>query len=208
MEATRGPFEAGRRAGIKEGVARTLAHTFCFVAGAALVAAGVLGFIFGGDSFSTGGTVVGEEFIGLEVNGWHNVVHIATGALLLLASASAVAAATGALVFGIAYAGVAAWGFIDEPIANAVAINDADNWLHVGLAAAGIVVGVSAGALGLSARRDRHAVADEDRIETTDRPTVSTDPADAPESAAAARDPNLPPVSSDPRTTPEHREPS
>jgi hypothetical protein len=64
-------------------------------------------------------------------------------------------AALGALIFGVAYAAVAAWGLIDlDSLEELIAMNDADNWLHVGLAAAGIVVGLAAGALGMSARRE------------------------------------------------------
>ena len=47
------------------------------------------------------------------------------------------------------------WGFVDEDdVVDLLATDTADNWLHVGLGAAGVLVGSVAGALGLSARRE------------------------------------------------------
>ncbi len=159
MEASRDPsFQAGRRAGRKEGAARTIAQTFCLVAGAGLIAAGVLGFFFGGSDFATGNSVQGEEFIVFEVNGWHNIVHIASGALLLLLAPKARVAAIGALIFGLVYAGVTVWGFIEEnDVANLIPINTADNWLHAAIAIAAILAAALSGAFAASSARDaRH----------------------------------------------------
>jgi Domain of unknown function (DUF4383) len=147
---------AAHRAGVREGVARTLAQSFCLVLGLVLIAVGILGFIFGGSDFDTGAEVSGEEFLGLEVNGWHNVVHIATGAFLVLVAGTPASAAIGALVFGIVYAVVCVLGFINgDDLLDFIAINDADNWLHLALAVAAIIVGLTSGALGTSARRQK-----------------------------------------------------
>lgn len=155
MEASRDGFEAGRRAGQKEGAARTIAQAFCLVAGAGLIAAGVLGFFFGGSNFSTGTNVGGEEFIVFEVNAWHNVVHIATGALLVLLAPKARIAALGALIFGLAYVGVAVWGFIDgNDVANLIPVNTADNWLHVAIAIASLLAAATSGAFAASSARE------------------------------------------------------
>jgi Domain of unknown function (DUF4383) len=153
MEASREALARARRAGVREGAARTIAQSFCLIVGAGLVAVGVLGYV-----------LEGNDVIGFEVDGWHNVVHLATGAFLLLMAPRPASAATGALIFGIAYAAVAVWGFIDrESIEDYVAINQADNWLHLGLAAAGVVVGLTAGALGMSARREHRRLEGEPR---------------------------------------------
>jgi hypothetical protein len=155
MEASRDIIEWARRIGRKEGAARTIAQSFCLLIGAALVAGGILGFVFGGTGFDAGGDVQGDDFLIFEVNGWHNVVHIATGAFLLIVSLRAAAAAIGALIFGIVYAAVAVWGLVDgDDVVGLLATDTADNWLHVGLGAAGVLVGAGAGALGLSARRE------------------------------------------------------
>jgi len=151
-------FQRGRRAGLKEGAGRTIAQTFCLVGGLALIGAGVLGFFFGGAEFNTGTRIQGQEFIVFEVNGWHNVVHIATGAFLVLVAPKAKSAATGAAVFGIAYVGVVVWGFIDgNAVANLIPVNTADNWLHVALALSALLAAGLSGAFGASAKRDRSA---------------------------------------------------
>jgi hypothetical protein len=59
---------------------------------AGLIAVGVLGIVFGGSGFDAGGDVQGDDFIIFEVNGWHNVVHIATGAFLVVRFVAAVVA--------------------------------------------------------------------------------------------------------------------
>ncbi len=149
-----GNFEAGRQAGRHEGAARTLAQTTCLAIGVALIAAGVLGFFFGGSGFGTGDSVQGREFLSLEVNGWHNIVHIASGALLLFASPKAKLAGTALLVFGLTYAVVTIWGFVDgNSVANLIPVNLPDNLLHLLLAAGSLFVALTAGALGASARR-------------------------------------------------------
>jgi len=53
------------------------------------------------------------------------------------------------------YAAVALSGFVDgDDVFDLLATDTADNWLHAGLGAAGGLVGLVAGALGLSARRE------------------------------------------------------
>src|SRR3712207_2979195 len=84
---------------------KTPAQWFCYLVGAALLVAGVLGFIADA-SFDTGtgpGELDGGSLIGFEVNGWHNLVHIASGLLLLLAAPKRASARTIALAFGLVY---------------------------------------------------------------------------------------------------------
>ena len=162
MEASRDIIERARRVGRREGTARTVAQSFALLIGAGLIALGVLGFVFGGTAFDTGDNVKGDDFLIFEVNGWHNVVHIVTGAFLVVVSIRAAAAAIGALIFGVVYAAVAVWGFADgNDVAGLVATDTADNWLHVGLGAAGVLVGLVAGALGMAARREHRRLARE-----------------------------------------------
>jgi hypothetical protein len=155
MEASSDIIERARHVGRREGAARTIAQLFCLLLGVGLLAGGVLGLVFGGTGFDAGSDVQGDDFIIFEVNGWHNVVHIATGAFLVVMSTRAAAAATAALIFGVVYAGIAVWGFVEgDEVINLVATDTADNWLHVGLATTGLLVGLLAGALDISARRE------------------------------------------------------
>ncbi len=127
---------------------RTPAQWYCLLVGLALVLAGALGFLVNGSfsdarfglDFDDGEFLNGDLFLGLEVNGWHNVVHIATGALLLLGAWSRGAAKSVALAFGLAYVAVTVIGFIDgDDALNLITINLADNLLHAALAVTAIL---------------------------------------------------------------------
>jgi hypothetical protein len=71
----------------------------------------------------------------LDVNDWHNVVHIATGVLGLVAfAAGAYAARAYALGLGAVYIVVAIWGFIvgdGDSILSIIPVNTEDNVLHL-----------------------------------------------------------------------------
>jgi hypothetical protein len=121
---------------------RTLAQAYCLLAGLALVLVGALGFL--SDDHFGSATDGRGEFLGFDVNGWHNVFHIASGLFLLATKGEPARARAGALAFGLVYAGVAVWGFITgDGVLGVVAIDRADNWLHVGLAALAILSAVA-----------------------------------------------------------------
>ena len=114
---------------------KTPAQLFALVVGATLVAAGILGFFYSAAFGSPGET---DEVLGLlAVNGWHNLVHIATGGLLLSGIGTPAAARRIVLVFGVAYALVVVLGLIvgdGGNILGIIPINTEDNILHVLLA--------------------------------------------------------------------------
>jgi|GEM_PF-457311 hypothetical protein len=122
---------------------RNLAQMFCLVTGAVLLIVGILGFTSDA-SFDAGSNVQGDEFLGFEVNGWHNLVHIATGAFLLAVAGNAATAISGALIFGALYVVVFIWGLIDDTVLWLVPINGADNVLHLILALAAIAAALAA----------------------------------------------------------------
>src|SRR5207302_47435 len=77
---------------------------------------------------------------GVRVTGWHNVVHIVTGALGLVSLAYA-AARSYALLLGVVYVVVAVWGFIignHESILGFIPVNTEDSVLHVILGVTGL----------------------------------------------------------------------
>jgi hypothetical protein len=127
---------------------RTPAQLFALVIGAVLVGAGIIGFFYNA-SFATGQDVPRDAVFGiLDVNAWHNLVHIATGALGLATFASAASARAYALGLGAIYLVVAIWGFVlgdGGVILNLVPVNTADNILHVLIALTGIAAGVMSG---------------------------------------------------------------
>jgi hypothetical protein len=120
--------------------ARSPAQTYALVFGVVLVAAGIIGFFYDA-SFAT--PAVGETpphvFGILDVNGWHNVVHVLTGAIGLAVVGSYSGARTYALVFGVIYVLVAIWGFASPPvILGLLPVNLADNILHLLIGIAGL----------------------------------------------------------------------
>jgi len=125
--------------------AATPARLYAGLIGAVLLVAGIIGFFYSA-SFGSPGEV--DAVLGiLDVNAWHNLIHIASGALGLLAyRAGARASRTYALAFGAVYIVVAIWGFIiggGESILGFIPINDEDNVLHVILGVLGIGAGLA-----------------------------------------------------------------
>jgi hypothetical protein len=130
------------------------AQVFGLVLGATLVAAGIIGFFYNA-TFTSDESVRDAVFGILDVNAWHNLVHIGTGALtLVFALRSEAAARSWALAFGVLYVLVAAWGFIigsGESILSIIPINTEDSVLHLILGVAGFA------AYGLTApKREPH----------------------------------------------------
>lgn len=123
---------------------RTPAQLYALVFGVVLVSVGVLGFIADASFGDPGSNIEGDELLVFEVNGWHNVVHIASGAIGLAVAVSPAASRTFALGFGAVYMAVTIWGFVDgNSVAWLLPVNPADNILHLGIAAAGIGAGVA-----------------------------------------------------------------
>jgi len=104
--------------------------------GAVLVLVGILGF------------VMPSPLLGVfEVNTIHNIVHIASGALTLLAAMQGVGAMrTWGRLFGIVYLAVAILGFVmpGGDLFGLMHVNLADNVLHLGLAAVFLYYGFAA----------------------------------------------------------------
>jgi hypothetical protein len=121
------------------------ARVYSLVFGAVLVVAGIIGFFYSSD-FGSPGEVDGVLGI-LDVNGWHNVVHIATGLLGLAAFAGgAYAARTYAFGLGAVYIVVAIWGFVvgdGDQILGFLPVNTEDNVLHLLIGIAGIAAGAA-----------------------------------------------------------------
>jgi len=111
------------------------------VVGTVLVVAGIIGFFYNAD-FSSDESLRDAVFGVFDVNGWLNLVHILTGVLGLLAfGAGAHAARTYALVMGVVYLIVAAWGFVvgdGSSILSIVPVNTEDNVLHLLIGVAGV----------------------------------------------------------------------
>jgi Domain of unknown function (DUF4383) len=129
------------RAGARES-RRTPAQWYCLLAGLSLLLAGILGF-FADASFTTGDGIDGDRLLSIfEVNGIHNLVHIASGLVLLAASPKRASAKTVAIAFGLVYGVVTIIGLIDgKDVLGLIPVNPSDNVLHIALSALGLIAG-------------------------------------------------------------------
>lgn len=96
----------------------------------------------------------GNELIIFEVNPLHNLVHLAVGGLLIGGAAAGVAAARSInILVGAVYLVVGLVGFfIIGTSANILALNQADNGLHLVSAVAALGVGMSQRTVAIPAR--------------------------------------------------------
>jgi hypothetical protein len=122
------------------------ARLYAALVGGALVIAGIVGFFYEA-SFETGDDLRADAVFGvLDVNGWHNLLHIAIGLLGL--AAAGYAARSYALAFGLAYVVLAIWGFLETEdgfgaILDVIPVNTEDNFLHLILGLTGLAAGAA-----------------------------------------------------------------
>jgi uncharacterized protein DUF4383 len=125
---------------------RSPAQAFALLIGATLVLVGILGFFYNA-SFGTGDGTERDAVLGiLDVNGWHNVVHIASGVVGLALAGSYDGARAYALGFGVIYLVVAVLGFLagdGDEIFNLIPVNTEDNVLHLLIGLAGVGAGLA-----------------------------------------------------------------
>ena len=127
----------------------TPARLYCLLVGGVLVIAGIIGFFYEA-SFATGDSIKTQDVFGvLSVNGWHNLVHIGIGVILLVAAGSA--ARPAALFVGVLYIVLCVFGFIatshggitfvakDDVLFKLVPVNNEDNVLHLILGITGVI---------------------------------------------------------------------
>ena len=118
------------------------ARLYATLVGGTLVIGGIIGFFYS-SSFGSPGHVDAVFGI-LDVNGWHNILHIVTGGLGLLAAGYA--ARQYALGIGVVYIAIAIWGFIlgdGHSILSVIPVNTEDNFLHVILGVLGLAAGLA-----------------------------------------------------------------
>jgi Domain of unknown function (DUF4383) len=127
------------------GTTRSPAQLYALIFGAVLTIAGIIGFFYNSE-FTSDKSVRDAVFGILDVNGWHNVLHILTGILGLMAASSYSSARGYALGLGVIYIAVAIWGFIigdGDSILSIIPVNTEDNILHLLIGVAGIAAGMA-----------------------------------------------------------------
>ena len=122
--------------------ARTPAQLFCLLGGALLLGRGLFGFAFLDSEFSTPG------------EGWHHLIHLVSGVVLLAAYALAAdTARVAAIAFGVGYASLAVAGVVEGDTAfGLIGADVADKAFHT-------VIGLASLGAGLVSRPPRPATA-------------------------------------------------
>lgn len=119
-----------------------LNRLFGFVFGAVYLVVGVAGFtVTGGVGFAA---TQGKALLLFDLNPLHNLVHLAVGALLLLGALVGPTAAKGVnILVGVVYLLVGLAGlFVVGNALNFLAINHADNGLHIVTGLLALVLGL------------------------------------------------------------------
>jgi hypothetical protein len=126
---------------------RSPAQIYALVIGASLTLAGIVGFFYS-TSFGDPGHTDGVFGV-LDVNGWHNVVHLLSGLAGLALWRSYSGGRSYAIGLGFIYAIVAIWGFAigdGDSLLGIVPVNSEDNVLHLLIALAGLAAGLGTAA--------------------------------------------------------------
>jgi hypothetical protein len=121
-----------------------MVKTAAKVFGVIFLLIGVLGFVPG---VTDDGHLLGI----FHIDTLHNIIHLASGLVALMAaSASAAAARTYFLVFGVIYGLVTVLGFMagNDDILGLMANNMADNFLHLGITVSALTFGLKKEATG------------------------------------------------------------
>jgi hypothetical protein len=120
---------------------RSAAQTWSRLIGLTLVVAGGVGFAYSSSFGSPGDT---DAVLGiLDVNGFHNLVHIFSGLLGLALAGSYSGARAYCFILAGAYTVVAIWGFAlgdGGAILSIIPVNTEDNFLHAIIALVSLAV--------------------------------------------------------------------
>ena len=110
------------------------ARSAAILFGVVFVLVGILGYV--------PNPIVGPNAI-FVTNGTHNLIHIVSGIVLLAGAYSSLGSSLALKIIGIVYGLVAVLGFamMNDMMLGMVAMNAADRWLHVVLAAVILIAG-------------------------------------------------------------------
>ena len=120
---------------------RTPAQLLCLIGGGVLLLRGAVGFVVLDSSFSTPG------------EGWHHLIHLVSGVVLLALARETGAARAAALGFGIFYTGLALIGIADgTDVVGLIEADVADKTFHTVLGLASLGAGLASPARPAAAR--------------------------------------------------------
>ena len=130
------------------------AQLYALGVGVIMALAGIVGMLTNA-SFGRGINIDVSTLIVFDLNGWLDIVHLATGLVGLYVARSLKASRVFAIVVGSVYGVLTVWGLFDNAILGLLPINDADTILHATIAALGITAAFApddSGSLGARVR--------------------------------------------------------
>lgn len=113
------------------------------IVGMALLAYGITGLIFGGHGFTThaiSGTQNGKTWLGLEGNGWTNLLFVGAGALLVVGSTLHWGAKSLSLIVGLVFGAASIIALLDGDDVFGIFAANGLTTLVWGIAAAALIV--------------------------------------------------------------------
>jgi hypothetical protein len=127
-----------------ERIVPLLGYAFCLTIGPFLFIDGVLGLIFAGTSLRSGEDLPHRSWnFFFQFNSWHQLSHVVTGLVLMLAATTRSRLAPGLVSFGVIYAVAAPLGFIDgSDVLDLIYSDTRDNIIHALLALQALALGL------------------------------------------------------------------
>jgi hypothetical protein len=145
--------------------------------GLALLAYGILNFLFGGNSFSASpidGTVTGDKFLGIEANGWTNVLLAGSGLLLLFGSPFHWGAKSTAIIVGLVLGAASVISMVDGSDVFGIFATNGLTQLLLGAAATALLLLSLLPKVGKKKHRDHDHDRDRDLDMVDERPRRRT----------------------------------
>ena len=127
--------------------------------GLAMIAYGVLAYLFGGTSFDMSpvdGTVSGDTFLGIEGNGWTNALWVAAGLLLVFGAPMHWGAKSMAIIVGLALGAASVISIFDGDDVFGIFAANGPTMLAWGASAAALLVLALLPRVGGGRKRHRH----------------------------------------------------
>lgn len=121
--------------GVHQWLALIIGVVYLLVGAAGFIVTGFSGFLEHDNS---------QTLLGFAINPLHNIVHLVIGLLGISLWATSAGARTFGWLLLIGYGAAFVYGLfaVDNPEINYLNINEADNWLHLGSAVAGLLIAV------------------------------------------------------------------
>lgn len=119
----------------------SIAQMFALVAGVILTVAGVAALIVNFD-FSTGGSIVTDKLLFMDVNGWSGLLMAITGIVLLAGSRAAGLARKACLGVGVVYLVVTVWSLFADAVLGMFPVNDMTAIVYAAIGVLGVTAGL------------------------------------------------------------------